>query len=190
VYLDAGYDWSDPDFRLAHEAQPAGLLDTPDSATKSLDAYREYERRLLFPGLDDMSRVEAYLRESVVVQGDGRVAPRMSEETGAAIFAALWQSAPLNYRRVKSPALAFYARSILDSHLPDARARRDFREWERRYMGPFREKSIERIQRELVNVQVIRIPGSHNSFFLTSKDEVVGRMRAFLGDGSGPDTAP
>ncbi len=180
VYLDAGYDWSDPDFRRVHESQPAGLLDFPATAMKSLDAYRDYARILLFPGLNDLQRVEAYLRDSVSVREDGSLESRMSPRTAEAIFASLWTSERLDYTRVRSPALAFYADSIFDAHGPDERIRDASRSWERTYVRPFREKSIRKIRRELVDVQVVRMAGSHNSFFLTARDEVVGRMQVFL----------
>jgi hypothetical protein len=47
-------------------------------------------------------------------------------------------------------------------------------------MEPFRAKSIARMRRELANVQILRVPGAHDSFFLTSRAQVVTAMRQFL----------
>ena len=181
VYLDAGYDWSDPDFKAAHNALPTSLVETPASAMVSLDAYRLYEKTVEFSALDDMRRVEAYLREGVVIQADGSVKPRMSQAVAGALFASLWSNPRLDYRSVHSPALAFYAATIYDLHVPDTRRGSDALAWEQRYMSPFREKSIERLQRELANVQIVRIAGTHGSFFLTSRTQVVAAIRRFLG---------
>jgi len=181
VYLDAGYDWSDPDFEAAHKALPDSLMETPASAMVSLDAYRLYEKTVEFSTLDDMGRVEAYLREGVVIQADGSVKPRMPQAVEDALFASLWSNPRLDYRAVHSPALAFYAATIYDLHVPDTRRGSDALAWEQRYMSPFREKSIERLQRELANVQIVRIAGTHGSFFLTSRTQVVAAIRRFLG---------
>lgn len=180
VYLDAGYDWSDPDFEAAHKAVPASLMETPATAMASLDAYRLYEKTVEFSALDDMGRVEAYLRECVVIQADGSVKPRMSQAVEDALFASLWANPRLDYSSVRSPALAFYAAATFDPHVPDARRGGDASAWEQRYMSPFREKSIERVQRELANVRIVRIAGTHGSFFLTSRTQVVSAMRRFL----------
>jgi hypothetical protein len=53
--------------------------------------------------------------------------------------------------------------------------------WERTYMAPFRARSIARVRRELANVRVLTVPGAHDSFFLTSRAQVVQAMRRFLG---------
>ncbi len=180
VYLDAGYDWSDPDFEAAHKAVPTSLLAMPAGAMASLDAYRRYEKTVEFSALDDMGRVEAYLRAGVDIQADGRVKPRMSQAVEDALFASLWANARLDYSAVHSPAMAFYAATTFDPHVPDARRGADALAWEQRYMSPFREKSIERIQRELQNVRIVRVAGTHGSFFLTSRTPVVRAMRHFL----------
>ncbi len=180
VYLDAGYDWSDPDFKAAHDAVPASLSAMPASAMTSLDAYRLYEKTVEFSALEDMGRVEAYLREGLDIQADGSVKPRMSQAVEDALFASLWANPRLDYGSVRSPALAFYAAATFDPRAAGARGA-DALAWEKQYMNPFREKSIERIRRELANVRIVRVAGTHGSFFLTSRMPVVRTMRRFLG---------
>jgi hypothetical protein len=104
----------------------------------------------------------------------------MSQAVEDALFASLWANPRLDYSSVRSPALAFYAAATFDPHVPDARRGGDASAWEQRYMSPFREKSIERVQRELANVRIVRIAGTHGSFFLTSRTQVVSAMRRFL----------
>jgi pimeloyl-ACP methyl ester carboxylesterase len=180
VYLDAAYDWADPDYKAAFQAIPRTLFDTPAAAMKSLSAYIAYEKAIDYSQLDDIRRVEAYLDESVVVRPDGSVQPRIPEDVIATLTASLWTNPPRDYRRVRSPALAIFATSMADLHSADAQRREQGRAWEQKYMAPFRVKSIARIQRELANVQILQVPGAHDSFFLTSRAQVVEAMRRFL----------
>jgi pimeloyl-ACP methyl ester carboxylesterase len=180
VYLDGAYDWADPDYKTAFEAIPPSLLDTPPSATASFDAYLSYEKAVNYTQLNDMRRIEAYLRESVVIEPDGSVKPRMPKEVMDALISALWTNPPRDYVRVKSPALAIYAQSMIDPDIADARRRDDARLWERTYMAPFRIKSIARLRRELAHVDIMTVAGAHDSFFLTSREQVVRAMSRFL----------
>src|SRR5580698_8336187 len=58
VYLDAAYDWADPDYKTAFRAIPPDLFETPAAAMKSLDAYITYEKASDYTQLDDIRRVE------------------------------------------------------------------------------------------------------------------------------------
>jgi hypothetical protein len=44
----------------------------------------------------------------------------------------------------------------------------------------FRAASIERVRRELPNIEIVNVPGTHNDFFFTSREQVVAAMRRFL----------
>ena len=180
VYLDAGYDWADPEYKRAFEAYPPRLLDTPAGAMASLDAYRSYEKAVDYTQLNDMRRVEAYLRESVVIQPDGSVRPRISKDVMDAVLAALWNNPRRDYARISSPALAIYAESMIDLKVADPGRRADALAWEHTYMAPFRARSVARVRRELAGVEVLTVPGAHDSFFLTSREQVVKAMRRFL----------
>jgi pimeloyl-ACP methyl ester carboxylesterase len=180
VYLDGGYDWADPDYKAAYQAIPQALLDTPAAAMKSLDAYVAYEKSMDYTQLDDIRRIEAYLDESVIAGPDGGVRPRTREEVMTALTTALWTNPPRDYRRIHAPVLAIFAQSMIDVHGADVARDREGLAWEHRYVEPFRAKSIARLRRELANVQILRVPGAHDSFFLTSRAQVVTAMRQFL----------
>jgi pimeloyl-ACP methyl ester carboxylesterase len=180
VYLDAAYDWADPDYKAAFEALPENLFDTPADAMKSVNAYLAYQKAIDYTRLDDMRRIEAYLRESVIVGPGGRVEPRMPKDVMTALISSLWTNPPRDYRRVRSPALAIYAKSMFDLRVADTERRQQVRAWEQKYMKPFRVKSIARVRREVANVQILLVQGAHDSFFLTSRTQVVNAMRRFL----------
>ena len=124
--------------------------------------------------------------ESVIVRPDGSVEPRIPKDVMTALTASLWTNPPRDYRRVRSPALAIFAKSMFDLRVADTKRREQERAWEQQYMAPFRVKSIARVRRELANVQILLVPGAHDSFFLTSRTQVVNAMRRFLLATQGP----
>jgi pimeloyl-ACP methyl ester carboxylesterase len=180
VYLDGGYDYADPDFRRAIEVLPSSLLQMPESALATLEAYLLFQKTMEYITLDDMRRVEAHLRESILIHPNGSVRPRVDTDLLSRLFLALF-SAPLReYARVRSPALAIYATLAHELSITDTRRRAESLRWELHYMSPFREKSKERIRREMPNVEVVNVSGTHNGFILTSRRRVVELMREFL----------
>jgi pimeloyl-ACP methyl ester carboxylesterase len=180
VYLDAAYDWSDPAFAAAFQNLPAVYQRLPAGAMASLDAWREFERRLWFPALRDMGRLEGYIRGTVVVQPDGSVRAAMSESATQAVAASLF-SGGRDYKRVQCPALAIYPESLLDVRHWDSAQAAENLAWEQKYMAPFRRASVERVRRELGGVEIVNVAGTHMDFLFTAREQVVGAMRRFLG---------
>jgi pimeloyl-ACP methyl ester carboxylesterase len=88
VYLEGAYDWADPASVAALKAFPYEYP-APASAMKSLDAFREYERAVWFPSLSDASRVEAYIRDLVIIQPDGTARLAMSNSAADAVVNTL-----------------------------------------------------------------------------------------------------
>ena len=54
-------------------------------------------------------------------------------------------------------------------------------DWEQEYIAPFRAASIERLRRELPDVEIVKVSGAHKDFIFTSREQVVSAMHAFLG---------
>jgi pimeloyl-ACP methyl ester carboxylesterase len=179
VYLDGAYDWSDPACVAAFKVLPVPL-NPPASALVSLDAYRAHQRTLLFPTVRDASRLEAYIRDLVVSQPDGTVRQRVSDNVADALLNTLFTDRR-DYTKVRSPALAIYAETFLDVRNGDPAQCAKNLAWEQKYMAPFRAASIERIRRELPNVEIVTVPGTHPAFLFTAREPVVAAMRRFLG---------
>ncbi len=179
IYFDGGYDWGDPDFATAFKNLPQIYIDPPNSVLASLSAWRAYQREVWFPAVSNESRLEAYIRELVKNQPDGTVRHRMSDQVTEEVFHALLSNRR-DYTRIHCPALAIYARTLIDvAHAPPGQTKAALG-WEQKYMAPFRAKSIERVRRELQNVDILRVPGSHMEFIFTSRTQVARAMRAFL----------
>ncbi len=180
IYLDAAYDWADPAFVAAFRALPPIYLSPPAVAFTSLEAYRAYERTTWFPGVSTMRPLEAWLRDSVTVEADGRVKSRMPGDAAEALTTTLL-TAPRDYTKVHAPALAIFAETMLDLRHGAPEPLEANRGWEQKYMIPFRAASIERIRRELAGVEIVTVPGTHMDFVFTSRRDVVAVMRRFLG---------
>jgi len=178
VYLDAAYDWGDPDFVTAFNNVPPVYKTPPASAWASLDASRAFLKTVWWPAMD-VSRLEAYLRALVVVQPDGTVRSAMSDSVMQALAASLFTDRR-DYTRVRSPALAIYSETNLYVHDGDAAQAATNLAWERKYMAPFRAASVERVRRELSDVEIVNLPGTHMDFLFTSREKVVAAMRRFL----------
>ena len=180
VYLDAAYDWSDPDYLAAFKVRP--VFTRPASSMVSLDAYRSYEKGLLYASLDDMSRIDAYLLQKVVLQPDGSVEERTPKPLRDSLYAALFASPPRAYTRIRCPVLALYAQNWYPPDMVDPQRRREAAAYDIA-LAPFRKKSIDRVKREIAGVTLAEIPGAHSNFLLLSRPRVVGLMKDFLGAG-------
>jgi len=180
VYLEAAYDWGDPAFAAAFKAIPPSLMAPPAGAMASIDAYREYQRAVWYPAMSDTNRFEASVRGGVVLQPDGTVRAVMSDSIAQALADTLL-SDRRDYTKVHSPALAVYAASFFDIRNGDPAQSAENLAWEQKYIIPFRAASVERVQRELPNVKILSVSGTHVDFLLTSRDPVVAAMRRFLG---------
>ncbi len=177
VFLDAGYDWGDPDCRRAFQAFPISG-DVPSSGYSSLGAYRRFWQKMV-PGIRPISRLEASIRESVVVGRDGSVRPRMTDTAALAARKALFSNRR-DYRRIRAPALSIYAASVFPTRGRPRSQATKLRAWEAKEWAPFRRKSIRKIQRELKGVRIAHLPGTHGDFVFSSRAQLVRLMRSFL----------
>ena len=180
VYLDGAFDFADPTFLEAFKAIPTRFMNPPESAMVSFEAYRSYHQAEVFAPLKDMQRVEAYLRETVVIQPNGSVKHSMAEAIQQDIFKAVLADPPRQYHLIRCPVLAIFPHSQFNLHGADPQRREEALECERAYMAPMREKFMKQIGRDLPDAQIVRIPGAHSDFFLNSKDQVAALMLRFL----------
>jgi pimeloyl-ACP methyl ester carboxylesterase len=177
IYLDAGYDWSDPALTPAWSELPISL-DPPAEAHASLDAYRKWWSVTWMPGVDG-ARVEANVRDVANPGPDGTPHPVPDSANSARAFAALL-SERRDYRRVRAPALAIYSEVFLSQPGKDSAATAAIQAWEAKHLVPFRHASQERLRRELKGpVEIITVPGSHATFMLVSRDTIAKAIRAF-----------
>ena len=178
VYLEGAYDWGSPAVADAFKLLPIDFL-PPASAMRSLDAYRGYQETIWFPAVSDTSRFEAYVRDLVIIQPDGTVRQRMTESVTQAVSSTVLTDRP-DFFKVRSPALGIFAETFLDVRNGSRAQVAKNLAWEQKYMAPFRAASIERVRRELPDVEIVKVPGTHKDFVFTSREQVVSAMQRFL----------
>jgi pimeloyl-ACP methyl ester carboxylesterase len=177
VYLEGGYDWSDPAFGASLAELPVSL-DPPPAAMTSIDAFKTWWMTAWWPG-GDVGRVEAYLRDISGVAPDGALHLVPDSATAARAFGALL-SEHRDYRSVKAQALAIYSEIFLSQPGQDSAATAAIQAWEAKHAVPFRAASEARIRKDLGNVKTVTVPGSHVTFLLVSRDSVAVMMSRFL----------
>lgn len=177
VYLDAGYDWADPEIQAGFAALPI-LLDPPAEARASLEAFKAWYYPSWFPDVDP-ARLEAHVREIANVQPDGTLKPVPDSANSARAFAAL-ATERRDYRKVKAPALSIYSEIFLAQPGKDSATTELIKAWEAKHMVPSRNASQQRLEKELKNVEIMTVPGSHASFVFVSRDQIAEAMRRFL----------
>ena len=177
VYLDGAYDWADPAVAAAFAKMPISI-DPPAEARANFQAFVAWWMPSWWPG-GDLGRVEAYLRDISGAQPDGSLHPVPDSANTSRAFAALL-SEHRDYRKVKAPALAIYSDLFLPPPANDSIAAAKVADWERTYFVGFRKASQARIKKELANVEIVSVPGSHGNFLFVAKDSVTALMRRFL----------
>jgi pimeloyl-ACP methyl ester carboxylesterase len=184
IYLEAGYDWSDPDYKSVRANLPSGYDSIPASALSSFAALAQYQKGVrpheAVKTVEQIAAREAEFHDKFVLQADGTLRPRVPNAIVDSLFEALWNNKRRDYSRVRVPVLAIFAQRAYDADTPDLRRRAALEHFEETYWAPFQIKSIERLRRELANVEIIQFPGTHGDFRSRSHHAVIGAMRRFL----------
>ena len=179
VYLDAGYDWSDPLFSGSLGDLPISF-DPPADARTSIDAFKAWWMSTWWPG-GDTARAEAYLRDISGLRPDGTLHVVPDSATSSRAFEDLL-SQHRDYGKVKAPALAIYSEHFLTQPGKDSAATAKIQAWEAKHAVPFRVASQGRIRKEIRGTQVATVPGSHATFMFVSRDTIASMMTRFLLD--------
>jgi len=180
VYLEGGYDWSDPTFFKAFTDMLAVNSPKPETL-RSLDALRSwYQTAWIGRDVSWTPALEAFLRDTVRIEANGRVDPVPSIEVFAALHQTLgtWRR---DYTKVSAPALAIYGSTFFPVSDADTGLARKLREFEEGAMQPFRRASMDRVRRELSNVRVMEISHrSHMSIGVIAPDALASSIKMFL----------
>ncbi len=116
VYLDAGYDWSEPAF-VEPFSECLAAIAPRDADFVSLDALRAWLRASWIGDIPWSPGLEAYLRDAAQPDEAGRLHPTPTEGAFAACLATIanW---PRDYTKVQAPALALYAQPFFPPPTP------------------------------------------------------------------------
>lgn len=180
VYLEGGYDWSDPTFFKPFTDILAVNSPRPQTL-RSLDNLRSwYHAAWVGREVHWTRALEAFLRDAVRIEPNGTVDPIPSIEVFTALIKTLgeWRR---DYTKVQAPALAIYATSFFPVDRTDAVLAQKLRDFEEHVVVPFRRASIERVRRELANVRVMELDGrSHMSVGVLEPETLAASIMSFL----------
>lgn len=179
VYLESGYDWSDPALGKALESLPIAM--EPESTSlQSMDIYREWYKRLWMPGVVWTPALETFLRDITRIGPDGTVQVIPNTASSERLMTSLFTTSR-DYTRVRAPALALYSSVFFEGDMSDPQRTQAIAAWEQQWMAPFRQANIDRIRKELPDVIIKEIPGTgHMSIGLTNEASLVATIRGFL----------
>ncbi len=101
-------------------------------------------------------RLEAYIRDVAQPDAVGTLHLAPNDHASAAVFATLgnWKR---DYTKVQAPTLALYATTFFPLDRSDPALVQKLRDFNQTIMLPFRQASMERVQRELRHVTVTQI---------------------------------
>jgi pimeloyl-ACP methyl ester carboxylesterase len=180
VYLDGGYDWSDPAFFKSFTDILAANSPGPE-ALRSFDDLRSwYHAAWVGRDVRWTPALDAFLRDAVRIEPNGAVDPIPSIEVFTALLKTLgeWRR---DYRIVRAPALAIYATSFFPVNIADASLARKLCQFEDDVATPFRRASIERVRRELANIRIVELDGrSHLSIGVLEPEALAASIKSFL----------
>ena len=173
IYLDAALDDTMPRSSLPPTPDPS-----PDDLA-SLDAFRRFSQRVWYPRIPWTSTLEAVLRDVTEVGSDGTVRVRSNDVAPSMQF--IERSYHRNYAVIAKPALAVFAEryELLDS-TADAESVARTSHWHTTFYEPWQRSTIERMERELVGVRIVRATGiGHNALPVVARDALVPLIRDF-----------
>ncbi len=180
VYLDAGYDWSDPQWLRAGADIPG--LSWPDPpALASFAAYREwFTTRSARRAAIWSPAVEAYARGTVRPRPDGSIQFGLDRDD-VAIWLRDLASYRRDYRAVRAPALAIYVPDFVPAAGLDSATAATLQQWVEREWLPWQRASRSRFEQEMAAPRIEMLAtGDHMSFLFTEEADVVRLLREFL----------
>lgn len=185
VFLDAGYDYSDPTFMAAMAAYPVSY--SPDSTTtRSAAAYLAWYHEVNWRGIKWTPAMMASARETFQVLSTGRVQPQFTDSLTGAFLDAIHTYRP-QYDSVKAPVLAIFAHwpmsAMVKSDAPDS-LKRKVADWMRDFARPIQEHALSRFRGGMPTARIIVLDSTNHYVMFARPDTVLAEMQAFLNPSS------
>lgn len=181
IYLEAGYDYSEEEFITILKNIPSPPV--PQSTDLySLDSYRKWHHHVWFADVDWNPTLESNLKASTLMLSDGSVG-MISNDTVSMILLESLMSYRREYDKIQAPALAIYSNQFYHSPLQNDDLIQAYENLEKEIINPWRQRSIERIKKELKNVMVKDgLNCTHTSILFLNKEALVKSITDFLID--------
>jgi pimeloyl-ACP methyl ester carboxylesterase len=184
VYLDAGYDFTSASFYKPFQ-KLLGVTGPGAAGTRSIDSLRAwYHAAWVGSSVEWTTGLESYVRDIAQMDRMGipHIAPNAQAYGAMVTTLTTWRR---QYGKVQAPALAIYASTWFPSDRSDPAIAEQLRDFEQNVMVPFRRSSIERVRKEIKNVQVVEIPNTtHISVGIQNVDSLATLIGGFLASAS------
>lgn len=184
VYLDAGYDWSDPQWLdQAVPRMPVVEWAPPPDALESFELFKTwFSTRGPRAAAGWTPSVEAYARDYVTFAANGSIQYLSFDSTWLKRRIEAVRNHRRDYTAVKAPALSIYVPEWLPRRA-DSSQQSAYNAWMKEYLLPWQDISRARFLREIRNSRAITLRGGdHMSFLFTEEQEIVRILRDFLSD--------
>lgn len=179
IYLEAGYDYSEPAFASILKHIPVNFL--PDSSDlASINTYRQWYHRFWFPDIEWNEALESNLKASTRILDQGRVEVIPSDTITKLLLRSLTLY-PRQYSKIAVPVLALFTSEFFKHAATDRLTQNAYEDLEKNIISPWRKHSKERIKNELRHVRIHDLSqGGHASVLFASQDSLIELVTDFI----------
>lgn len=179
VYLDAAFERSQPEQAAVFDRLPSSRPPAP-SDLLSLESFRQFARRVWYPGIEWSDTMEAVFRDFSAVAPNGSVT--IPSDRVAASMDAIQAGYRRHYSVIKCPVLAIMPeRYELAPEGADASTRAAMAEWHSEQFVPYQRAVIETLTREIPGIRIVRLRGlAHNGLPVTARAEIIAELQKFM----------
>lgn len=179
IYLEAGYDYSEPAFASILDQFPEALSPGPADLV-SLDAYRQWYHRFWYPDLAWNEVLEANLKACTRVLENGAVEIIPGEKITNLLVRSL-TAYSRDYSKITAPVLALYTPVFFKHHSADLNLHKAYEDLENKIISPWRESNKEKLKKTLKEVHIHELSlGGHASVLFASQDSVLKLVNDFV----------
>lgn len=179
VYLDAALERSRPEQATVFDRLPS-LPPPVSSDLASLESFRQFARRVWYPGIEWSDTMEAVFRDFSAVAPNGSVT--IPSDRVVTSMDAIRDGYRRNYSAVKCPVLALMPeRYELPPEGADANTRAEMARWHSEQFVPYQRAVIDTLKREIPGIRIVMLEGlGHNALPVAARAEIIAEIQKFM----------
>ena len=179
IYLEAGYDYSEPAFTSILDRFPEALSPGPADLA-SMDKYRRWYHRFWYPDLEWNEILESNIKAGTRVLENGAVEIIPGEKITNLLVGSL-RAYSRSYSKIAAPVLALYTPVFFKHLSPDPNLQKAYEDLEKDIISPWREHNKEKLKNELKDVRIHELNhGGHASVLFASQDSLIELITDFI----------
>ena len=179
IYFEAGYDMSDPGFRIMVSSIPESAYAT-EADMQSVDAYRKWYHNFWAGDVEWNDVLEKNFQGSIHIKPDGSVENVPNDTIFRNILSEVMHY-QRSYKKITAPALVIYAPTFLHSPSNEPEMLDAYDKIDASIVIPWRNRSRSQVKNQLKTARIMEVPtGSHISFLFLNEEFLVKSIREFL----------